>query len=142
MPHDEERMRVLWEEGKLTTFAIAVELGTTLDGVRGTARRRGWIRGPIPRGKPAVGKSPASLSTSPSGNLEVESPEDGAEASPSSSKTPRRSGKETKVAPPPEPPKPREEPGWSTVFTRLDEEHEKMDRVLAETRNIGRLQGL
>lgn len=133
--HDEEKMRALWEEGKLTTFAIAVELGTTLDGVRGTARRRGWIRGPIPRGKHGKTASPVSLSTSPSGNPEVESP-DPAPASPEG--TPRRSGKETKVAPP----KPREEPGWSTIFTRLGAEHEKMDRVLTETKNIGRLQGL
>ena len=131
MPIDEEKMRLLWEEGKLTTFKIAVELGTTLDAVRGTARRRGWVRGPIPRGKTRPAKSPC--------NLEVESP---VSLSTSPEETPRRSGKKAKVAPTPEPPKPREEPGWSTIFTRLGEEHEKMDRVLAETRHVGRLQGL
>jgi hypothetical protein len=118
--HDEERMRFLWEEGRLKTIEIALELGTTLDGVRGTARRRGWERGPVLRGKKKP--KPAGAVESPSG--------------------PSARGKKAKVVPPPEPPKPREEPGWSTIFTRLAEEHAKMDRLLAETRGIARLQGI
>jgi len=118
MTVDLERMRFLWEEGRLKTIEIALEVGTTLDGVRGTARRRGWERGPVLRGR----KKPAGAVESPS--------------------SPSVRGKKAKVAPPPEPPKPREEPGWSTIFTRLAEEHAKMDRLLAETRTIGRLHGM
>jgi len=119
--YDEERMRQLWEEGRLKTVEIAQELGTTLDAVRGTARRRQWERGPILRGKkkPAVGESPIVPAVAKA--------------------APRRSGKKAKI---PEPPKLREDPGWSTIFTRLAEEHDKMDRVLAETRSIGRLHGM
>jgi hypothetical protein len=122
--YDEERMRQLWEEGRLKTVEIAIELGTTLDAVRGTARRRGWERGPILRGR----KKPAE-----------ESRRRFVPAEESPVAAPRRSGKKAKI---PSPPKLREEPGWSTIFTRLDEEHAKMDRVLAETRGIARLHGM
>lgn len=122
--YDEERMRQLWEEGRLKTIEIAQELGTTLDAVRGTARRRQWERGPILRGR----KKP---------EVAVASPPVPAEESPVAA--PRRSGKQTKIPPPP---KLREDPGWSTIFTRLAEEHAKMDRLLAETRGIARLQGI
>lgn len=54
----------------------------------------------------------------------------------------RRGWKHKPKPMPPEPPPPRVDPPWSTVFTRLDEEHAKMDRVLAETRNVGRLHGM
>jgi len=114
MAVDLDRMRLLWEEGRLKTIEIAQELGTTLDGVRGIARRRKWVRGPILRGKP---------------------PRSSPDCSPALEEAP-------KIPPPPEPPKPRKDPPWSTIFTRLAEEHEKMDKLLAETRRIPRLVGM